>query len=330
MRFLSAQDVERIRPSASEALAAVESVVLAQGEGDVVLEPRVHLEPGAAFRGHWNVLRAYVGPLGLAGVKVVGDFVDNYDRDLPSELGLLTLYEPQTGAPHAIIDATLLTSMRTGALTAVGAKHLARSDARVLGHVGARGTAFWNVTMLAALFDFDEIRVTSARAESRDAFARALERALGRRVRVVDTVRAAVEGADIVVEATRLVAPEPILRTAWIAEGALVIPYGTMSAVELDILSVMSKVVVDDWEQCKPGGSFGSLREHVERGLLTRESLYAELGEIVAGRKPGRERPEERILFWHRGLATCDVALGSLFVRDAARNDVGTMLRYRE
>jgi alanine dehydrogenase len=329
VRFLSAQDVERLRPATGKVLEAVEAVVLAQGEGEVVLGPRVHLEPGPQFRGHWNVLRAYVVPLGVAGVKVVGDFVDNFRRDLPSELGLLTLYDPETGAPLAILDATLLTSMRTGALTAVGAKHLARPDARVLAHLGARGTAFWNVTMLASLFRLDEIRVTSARVESREAFGQELERALQRPVRVVDTVQDAVEGADIVVEATRLAAPEPILRTAWIAPGALVVPYGTMSAVELDLLSVMSKVVVDDWEQCKPGGRFGALREHVERGLLTRESLYAELGEIVAGRKPGRERPDERILFWHRGLATCDVALGALLLEKAAAEGAGTVLRYR-
>ena len=115
--------VERLRPAIGEVLEAVEAVVLAQGEGEVVLEPRVHLEPGAHFRGHWNVLRAYVALLGVAGVKVVGDFVDNFRRDLPSELGLLTLYDPETGAPRAIMDATLLTSMRTGAscrFTAMG------------------------------------------------------------------------------------------------------------------------------------------------------------------------------------------------------------------
>lgn len=329
MRFLSAEDVERVRPSAADAIRAVEDVVRAQGEGAVVLEPRVHLEPGAAFRGHWNVLRAYVAPLGLAGVKVVGDFLDNYRRGLPSELGLLTLYDPETGAPRAIVDATELTSMRTGALTAVGAKHLARRDARVLGHVGARGTAFWNVTMLVSIFDFEEIRVTSARPESREAFGRELERALGRPVRVTGSVQETVEGADVVVEATRLAAPEPILRTAWIAEGAFAVPYGTMSAVELDLLFAMDKVVVDDWEQCKPGGRFGALREHVDRGLLTPETLHAELGEIVAGRKPGRESAGERILFWHRGLATCDVALGALLVERAAAAGVGTTLRYR-
>jgi alanine dehydrogenase len=329
LRYLSADDVERVRPNVADAVAAVEEVVRAQGEGQVVLEPRVHLDPGARFRGHWNVLRAYVEPLRTAGVKVVGDFVDNYRRGLPSELGLLTLYDPETGAPTAIVDAELLTSMRTGALTAVGAKHLARADSRVLAHVGARGTAFWNVTMLASLFDFDEIRVTSARPESREAFARELERELGRGVRVTASIREAVEGADIVVEATRLAAPEPILRTAWLGDGVLVVPYGTMSAVDLELVGAMSKVVVDDWEQCKPGGRFGALREHVDRGLLTRESLHAELGEIVAGRKPGRERPDERIAFWHRGLATCDVALGLLLLDRAAAADVGSTLLAR-
>jgi alanine dehydrogenase len=329
VRFLSAEDVERVAPGPAETIAAVEEVVRAQGNGEVVLEPRVHLEPGNAFRGHWNVLRAFVAPLGIAGVKVVGDFVDNYKHGLPSELGLLTLYDPETGAPTAIVDAADLTDRRTGALTAVGAKYLARRDSRVLGHVGARGTAFWNVVLLDSIFDFEEIRVTSRRAESREAFGRSLETELDKPVRVVPTVQEAVEGADVVVEATRLVEPEPILRTAWLAEGAFVVPYGTMSAVELDLLSVMSKVVVDDWSQCKPGNRFGALRAHVDQGLLTKETLHAELGDVVVGRKPGRERDDERILFWHRGLATCDVALGALLVERAVERDVGTVIRYR-
>jgi ornithine cyclodeaminase len=329
LRYLSALDVARLAPRPTEVIDAVEEVLAAQGHGETVLEPRVHLEPGASFRGHWNVLRAFVAPLGVAGVKVVGDFVDNFRLDLPSELGLLTLYDPRTGAPVAVIDAADLTSRRTGALTAVGAKYLARPDARVLAHIGARGTAFWNVTMLASLFDFDEIRVTSLRRESREEFGRRLEESLDREIDVVDTPREAVEGADIVVEATRLVAPEPILRTAWIKPGALVVPYGTVSAVELDLLSVMDKVVVDDWNQCRAGGRFGALRPHVEKGLLSEETLHAELAEIVVASKPGRERDDERIVFWHRGLATCDVALGSLLLDRAVELGVGTVLAYR-
>jgi ornithine cyclodeaminase len=329
VRFLSADDVARLVPTPDAAIAAIEDVVRAQGDGEVVLEPRVHLEPGAEFRGHWNVLRSYVRPLGTAGVKVVGDFVDNHTRGLPSELGLITLFDPASGAPTAIVDAELITSLRTGALTAVGAKHLARADSRVLGHVGARGTAFWNVVLLDSLFGFDEIRVTSARPASREEFGHRLEERLGKPVRVVGSVREAVEGADVVVEATRLLEPEPILHTAWLDDVAFVVPYGTMSAVEPDLLDAIDKVVVDDWEQCKPGGRFGALREHVDRGLLTRESLYAELGEIVAGRKPGRESDAERILFWHRGLASCDIALADLLLRRADAAGIGTTLLYR-
>ena len=326
--FLSGADVDALALTDEEVLTAVEAALRAQGEDAVVLEPREHLVPDPAFDGHFNLLRAYVAPLDVAGVKVVGDYLENWKLGLPSELALLTLYDPRTGVPRAIVDATEITERRTGALTALGARYLARSDARVLGHIGARGTAFANVTMLDALFDFEEIRITSARPESREAFGSALEQALSKPVRVLDTWRETVGGADIVVEATRLAEPEPLLRTEWIEPGALVVPYGTMSAVELSLTSIMDKVVVDDWGQCR-GGRFGSLRAHVDQGLLTEESLHAELGEIVAGRKPGRESDSETILFWHRGLATTDVAVGQALYERAVVRGVGTTLEYR-
>jgi alanine dehydrogenase len=326
--FLSGADVDRLALTDEEVLAAVESAIRAQGEGAVVLEPREHLVPDPAFRGHFNLLRAYLAPLDVAGVKVVGDYVDNWRLGLPSELALLTLYDPRTGVPRAVLDATEITERRTGAVTALGARHLARSNAKVLGHIGSRGTAFSNATMLDAMFDFDEIRVTSARPESREVFGQALESALGKPVRVVGSWQETVEGADIVVEATRLSEPEPLLRTEWIQPGALVVPYGTMSAVELSLTSVMDKIVVDDWGQCRQG-RFGSLRAHVDEGLLTEETLYAELGEIVVGVKPGRESDDETILFWHRGLATTDVAVGQALYDRAVARGVGTLLPYR-
>ena len=326
--FLSGDDVAALELSIDDVVAAVELALRAQGEGEVVLEPREHLVPDAALEGHFNLLRCYVGPLSVAGVKVVGDYVNNWTLGLPSELALLTLYDARTGVPLAIVDATEITERRTGAVTAIGARHLARPGSKVLGHVGARGTAFSNVAMLDHLFDFEEIRVTSKRRESRDAFGRQLEEALGKRVRVLETVREAVEGADVVVEATRLLAPEPILRTEWIARGALVIPYGTVSAVELSLTDVMDKVVVDDWGQAMRG-PFGALRRHVDSGRVTRESIHAELADVVVGRKPGRESDDETILFWHRGLATTDVAVGHLLVERARERGLGTTLRYR-
>jgi ornithine cyclodeaminase len=269
-----------------------------------------------------------LGDHGVSGIKVVGDFVPNYERGLPSELGLATLYDPHTGVPLAIMDATLITEARTGAMTAVGAKHLARPDARVLGHAGARGTAFSNVTMLDAMFELDEIRVTSRRPESREAFADRLRAETDTPVRVVGTVEEAFDDADILVEATRLTEPTPLLRTAQVKPGAFVVPYGTVSAVEDDLLDVIDKVVVDDWREAR-SGRFGALRRQVDSGRLSEETLYAELGDVVSGRKPGRESPDERILLWHRGLSVLDVAVAHLILQRAEKAEAGTMLRYR-
>ena len=331
LRFLSGPDIDGLGLTRADIVGAVESVVAAHGRGETVFEPRVHLVPDNGGVGHFNVLRGHVSTLGehgVSGIKVVGDFVPNYEQGLPSELGLATLYDPHTGVPLAILDATMLTEARTGAMTAVGAKHLARPDSRILGHVGARGTAFSNVTMLDALFDLDEIRVTSRRPESREAFAERLRAEISTPVRVVDTVAETFDDADILVEATRLTEPVPLLRSAAGKPGAFVVPYGTVSAVELDLLDVMDKVVVDDWREAQ-SGRFGALRAHVDTGRLSAQSLYAELGQVVAGEKPGRERDDERILLWHRGLSVLDVAVAHLILERAEAADAGTMLRYR-
>ena len=107
-----------------------------------------------------------------------------------------------------------------------------------------------------------------------------------------------------------------LFSTAWAA-----------SAVELSLTDVMSKIVVDDWGQCATG-KFGALRAHVEAGKLTAENLHAELGQIVAGLRPGRESDQETILFWHRGLSLSDIALGHALLAKAASLGVGQRLRY--
>jgi alanine dehydrogenase len=324
--YLGGADVDALALTDDEILDAVRGVVAAQGRGETVIEPRMHLFPHGA-KGHFNVLRGAVPA--FAGVKVVGDYVDNHRLGLPSELALLLLMDPATGVPRAVIDATAITEMRTGAVTAIGAEHLARRDARILGHVGARGTAYWNVRLLCRVLpSLQEIRVHSLRPESRDAFAARLTKDLHREVRAVGTWEECLRGADVMVEASRLTEPEPLLRTDWVAPGTLVIPYGTVSAVELDLTDVIDKIVVDDWGQAGVG-PLGSLRAHVDSGRLTAESLHAELGQIVSGDRPGRERDDERILFWHRGLSITDVALGQAILAKARSLGIGTTLPYR-
>jgi len=328
IHYLNHRDVEALSLTDREILEAVEGGLLAQGRGEAVIEPRMHLVPEKDCPGHFNVLRGYVRPLGLAGVKIVGDFYRNFEAGLPSELALLNLFDPQTGAPVAVIDASAITDMRTGAVTAIAAKHLARKDSKVLGHIGARGTSYWNVRLLDAIFRFDEIRVHSRRPESREAFAANLERDLNKTVKVTDDWESCVRGADIVVEASRLAKPEPLLKTSWIKKGACVVPYGTMSAVELSLTDIMDKIVMDDWGQAR-AGPFGALRAHVDSGRLSEKNLHAELGQIVAGLKPGREGDEETNLVWHRGLSLSDIALGAAMLEKAKRQGIGQRLLYR-
>jgi len=328
LHYLNHLDVQALAMTDAEIVAAVEEGLVAQGRGETTIEPRMHLVPEKDYPGHFNVLRGYIRPLGVAGVKVVGDFYRNYQVGLPSELALLNLFDPKTGVPVAIVDASDITDMRTGAITAIGAKHLARKNSKILGHIGARGTSYWNVRLLDSIFDFDEIRVHSRRPESRNAFAARLERDLGKKIVVTEDWESCVRGADIVIEASRLEKPEPVLKTEWIKKGACVIPYGTMSAVELSLTDIMDKMVMDDWGQAK-AGPFGALRAHVDSGRLSEKTLHAELGQIVAGLKPGRESDEETNLFWHRGLSLSDIALGAAMLAKAKKMGLGQQLRFR-
>jgi len=326
LTYLSGADIAALALTDDEILDSVRGVLAAQGRGETVIEPRMHLFPRGAG-GHFNVLRGAVPA--TAGVKVVGDYVDNHQLGLPSELALLLLMDPATGVPQAILDATAITEMRTGAVTAVGAEHLARRDARVLGHIGARGTAYWNVRLLCdVLPSLEEVRVHSRRAESRNAFAERLRQDVNVSVRAVDSWEECSRDADVLVEASRLTTPQPLLKTAWVKPGALVIPYGTVSAVELSLTDVMDKMVVDDWGQAGIG-PLGALRAHVDSGRLSAANLHAELGQIVCGERAGRERDDERILFWHRGLSITDVALGEAMLAKARALGLGTTLPYR-
>src|SRR5215208_973178 len=325
--YLAGPDVARLNMSDGEILDAVEGALQAQGTGRAVIEPRVHLIPDPAFNGHFNVLRGYLAPLNLAGVKIVGDYMENFKQGLPSEMALLSLFDPRTGMPVAILDATVMTDMRTGALTALGAKYLARKQSKVLGHVGARGTSYWNIRLLDRLFDFTEIRIHSRRRESREAFAARLEQDLQKKIIVTDNWRDCLSGADIMVEASRLDSRAEHFKRDFVKDGSLAIPYGTVSALELSLPAIMDKIVVDDLGQFR-AGKFGALRPHIDQGLLSEAGVHAELAEIVVGRKPGRESEEEKILFWHRGLSLSDIALGSAMLNKARSLGIGQALPY--
>jgi ornithine cyclodeaminase/alanine dehydrogenase-like protein (mu-crystallin family) len=325
--FLSGDDIAALDLRPDDVLDVVEQGLRAHGLGEVVMPPKDHLSLEERYNGHFNILKGYVEAFGLAGVKVIGDYVDNYKHDLPSELALLTLYRAETGTPVAILDATRLTWMRTGAVSAIGAKHLARPDSKVLAHIGARGTAWYNLRYLDHLFGFDQIRVTSRRPESRERFAEVMSGILGKPVVATENVESAVQGADVIVDATRLSQEQTLLRNEWIAPGALVMPYGAVRSTDPRLPHVADKFVVDDWRQAT-ASEFGHYHRLINSGQLTQDDVYAEIGQIVAGLRPGRESAEETIVFWHRGFAISDIAIGSLAMRKARARNVGTTVVY--
>lgn len=129
------------------------------------------------------------------------------------------------------------------------------------------------------------------------------------------------------VEASRLEEREELFRTEWIAKGALVIPYGTVSALALSLPKAIDKLVVDDLSQFR-AGSFGALRPHIDAGIISEASVHAELADIAVGAKAGRENDSERILFWHRGLSLSDIALGAAMLNKAEAAEIGQTLVY--
>lgn len=324
--FLSKEDIDALDLGLDEIMGAIETGLKAHGEKKVIMPSKDHL-PLAYPEKLFNILKGYVEPVNSCGVKVICDFEKNYEHDMPSEFGTLTLFRPETGAPYAIINATSTTWMRTGAVTAVGAKYLARENPRVLGHIGARGTSWYNVAMLDRLFDFEEIRVTSKRPESRERFAAEMSEKLGKKIEVKDNAGDTVRDADIIIDASRLVEHEVLVPDKLVKPGALLQPYGAVLSVERTLPFTVDKFIVDDWNQCKQS-QYGQFAGMIQAGELGDEHCYGEVGEVVAGLKPGRESQDERIIFWHKGFAVSDIMIGHLAYEKAVDKGIGTPLTY--
>lgn len=310
-------------PPMSTVVEIIETGLAAHGRGEVVLPPKSHIDLDDRYNGHFNILVGWAGPNDTAAVKVIGDYVDNYKYGLPSEVAMLTLYDPRKGVPRALMDATDLTTARTGAVTGAGARCLAPPDPKIIGHIGARGTAFANIAAMAGMFDIEEVRINSKRPETREALAQKIQEELGIKARAVADAEEAVRGADIVVEATRLEKPMVLIRDEWLKANCLLIAYGWVMAIDPDTVRTADKIVVDDWAQCQKGGQLFPM---IQSGELNAKRVHAEIGEIVAGNKPGRTSPDERIVFWHRGFAISDIMLGAHILERAIATKTGQQL----
>ncbi len=322
-RFLDRDEVGSLLPPMKTQLAIIEQGLVAHGTGDVLLPPKSHIHLDDRYNGHFNILVGWSGPIDTAGVKVIGDYVDNYKHGLPSEVAVLTLYDPRIGVPKAIMDATDLTASRTGAVSGVGAKYLATEGSKIVGHIGARGTAFSNIAAISSQYDIAEVRINSKRAETREELASRVTKELSLKAVPCESAEETVRDADIVVEATRLEKSSILIKDEWLKPDCLLITYGWVMAVDPATVKRASKIIVDDWAQCSKGGQ---LYPMIESGELSGEDIYAEIGEVAASKKAGREAEDGLIIFWHRGFAISDIMLGAYILEQAQQKNVGRVL----
>jgi alanine dehydrogenase len=302
--------------SMREVIASVEEAFRLKGEGKVQMPPKSYVffpRHGGDFR----VMPAYLEEGEKAGVKVVNVHPGNPNRGLPTVMATILLLNPSTGAPLAVMGGTLITNLRTGAAGAVAAKYLARRDSRVVGMVGAGVQARAQLRGLREVLEVERVKVVSAHPERTREYAEEVRREYGLEVEEAGEIREAVEGSDVVVTTTP--SRQPLVREEWVSEGTHLNAIGADAPGKQELdpgLLRKARVVVDDLEQALHSGE---INVPLSRGLLRREDLYGELGEIVAGKKPGRSSPREITLFDSTGLAIQDVAVAWLAYRKALR-----------
>jgi len=259
------------------------------------------------------------------GVKIVSDFYDNDKRGLVRMSGLVCLFDGNTGHPRAVLEAGYLTDLRTGAGTALAARHLARADSRILALIGAGRVARNQLLAVAEIFELDTVRVvarSSARAED---FIHRMLRAGGRiprNMRQTGSIEEAIRGADLVIAATT--SPHPVIRGPWLRPGAFVAAVGahmpTAREVDSETIRRAEKRVIDSRNDCLDNA--GDLLIPIAEGIIAREDV-AEIAEIVSGARPGRQSDEEITFYKSIGVPIQDLVTAQYVARQAAQAGLG-------
>ncbi len=318
---LSRADVESLLDLDS-CFQAVEEAFRQQGAGEA--GPPGALSVKAAGGGFHVKAGILGGPTPLFAAKVNGNFFDNEKRGLPRIQGVIVVSDGSTGTPLAVMDSIAITRLRTAAASAVAAKLLARPGSKTITICGcgvqgrAQLRALARVLAVKVVFCFDEQPDRASR------FAYELAPELGFPVTVADDLRSACQTSDVVVTCTP--SKKPVLFEGFLRPGAFLAAIGADSEdkQELDpALMASSTIVTDVTEQC---AAFGDLHHALGSGVVTREDVRAELGDIVAGRKPGRRSAEEVIVFDSTGMALQDVAAASVVLERARATGRGMMV----
>jgi alanine dehydrogenase len=314
--LLSKKEIEGLI-SMREVITAVEKAFRAKGLGRVQMPPKSYVN-FEKYGGDFRVMPAYLEDIDAAGVKIVNVHPRNPKKyRLPTVMATILLLDPKTGAPLTIMDGTLITNLRTGAGGAVAAKYLARRDSRVVAMLGAGVQAKTQLLGLNEVLKIEEVRVNDISPKNVSRFAAEMSKMLGLEVKVFRSVKEATEAADIIVTTTP--STKPILMDEHVRSGTHINAIGADAPgkQELDpAILLRAKVVVDDVEQAIHGGE---VNVPLSKGLISRGDIYADLGEIVTGKKPGRTSRDEITVFDSTGLAIQDIATDWFVYRKAKR-----------
>ena len=309
--YLSREDVERLL-DVDAMLEALANALIAFSSGITVVPPRVAVRvPDAGLLGS---MPGYVPGVALE-VKLVSVFPGNHHRGLPSHQGLIALFDEGDGAPLAVMDGTYITAIRTGGTAAVATRALAREDARVLAILGAGVQGASHLETFPRVRDFDEIRIAS-----RDAGKAARLASRYPRARVASSFEEAVRGADVVACCTD--AREPVVRREWLKAGTHVSSVGGTFGPEIDPEIMSAARVFVEWRgaatNAPPAGAYEL--QGMDADKLT------EVGEVLAGTRPGRTSEDEVTVYKSTGHAVEDAATARLVYDRARAEGVGASL----
>ena len=316
--YLSQKDVALVDLSMDDIIKQLEVAFKEKAKGRVEMPPKPGIHPGEGDN-FIHAMPAYIPAMKSAGVKWVSGFPHNTEKGLPNISGLLILNDPATGLPISVMDCVWITAMRTGAATAIAAKHLARPDSSVVGILGCGVQGRSNIQALSVNFPLKQVMAYDIDPVRSADYASEIETRFGLEVTPVDRPKDAVSECDVVVTAGPILKkPHATIQTGWMDEGAFASLVDFDSYWHPDSLKESDKFCTDDIPQLHHYQAAGYFQDI--------PPIYADLSELVAGYKLGREKSEERTMTCNLGLAIGDMAVAPLVYQRAIEKGIGTWL----
>ncbi|MFW9788897.1 MAG: ornithine cyclodeaminase family protein [Candidatus Thorarchaeota archaeon] len=316
--YLSQADINKIDLPMKEIIQLLEIAFTEKAESRVEMPPKPGIHPGESDN-FIHAMPAYIPALNSAGVKWVSGFPQNQEKGLPYISGLLILNDPETGLPISVMDCVWITAKRTGAATAVAAKHLARSDSSVIGVLGCGVQGRSNIEALNVVFPLRHVMAYDISPKVSVKYAEEIEDRFGLEVTVVDGPQEAVTGCDIIVTAGPILKrPHATIQAGWMDEGAFASLVDFDSYWHPDAMRESDKFCTDDVTQLVHYQQVGYFQDI--------PPIHADLAELVSERKKGRETKEERTMTCNLGLAMDDMAVAPSLYERAIEKEIGTWL----